>query len=141
MAKAIDKNGNEYIIPSNFSIWHRMEPINIEMVRSDIYFISIGLRQLQNINQKIVEILKKAKNGTIENSDRVFLPDSMKDFTSEQLVEQIDHWISIVDEYNWYAQKIEAHIGEKPKDPNGHPESWDWENCQFGINGVSNSER
>jgi len=138
--RATDKNGKEYRIPSNIFIWERMEPVNVEMVRCDINFIAMSLRQLQTLNQKIVEILKKAKNGTIEDTDRVFLPDSMKEFSSEQLAEQINSWIGLVDEYDWYAKKIEEYIGEKPKDPDGRPESWDWSNCQFGINGVANNE-
>lgn len=138
--RAIDKDGNEYRVPSNLSVWERMEAVGVTMNREDLRFIIWNLRHSAETNQKMLEVLKKAKTDSVTAEDRMILQENMRDFDNEQLIEQIDSWISYVDTFNCYADKLEEIRGTGPKDPDGHPNVWDWKNCQVGINGIANSE-
>ena len=110
------------------------------MNREDLRFIISNLRHSAKRNQEVLGVLRKAKTDELTDADRMVLSEHMRKLTNEELVEQIDAWISYIDQFNYYADKLEEIRGTGPENPDGHPESWDWKNCQVGINGIANSE-
>jgi len=127
MPRAIDKDGNEYRLPSYREIWERNEAVDIRFDREDLRFIISNLRHSQERNEKMLEVLRKAKTDSVTPEDRMILQENMRHFTNEQLVEQIDGWISYIETFKHYADTLDRirGTGSEPSNDEG-PDSYDW---------------
>ena len=81
--------------------------VKLDLTADDAHLIIFALaRELKRIKADL-EVLKIAKERDLTHAERCMLPNLGFQPTQEHIAEQIDPWISLVDDYNYLIDTIE----------------------------------
>jgi hypothetical protein len=92
-----------------------LKSASLSMDNRDLHVLLHGMRDKYLQDLGTVTLLRIARERELERHERFMLPETLKMLSREELVEQIDAWISLCEQTLWLVRNIEqAELATSP---------------------------